>query len=570
MAANQQGYLPTFEFAFARSDGVEHPSLPYEALPQDHVKYAEMGNKIAMIIGNELLPAKRGQQAYTMKFPANYTIRKYEGMTNGKKVTHYYIFGYPELTSTNKPRLFRSPNEFIPHLMWLLSDSTEPKNDCTCHHCRPAPESKQGGKKPVSVPAEDPAPSSTSTAAKGSGATTGILGKKKPSAALASNQAAKKPATQSKQAVTTGASISSVPVTAADPSVRPSATPTVRPSAGPSVGPSVTQSAGPSVAQSSGPSSIFRKGEVVWFQNSTTWRIGIICAIGSADGKTACAIVPFQHPAYRIERVTKAEADLRPFLAFSVPMVNHYVEHLKGKWIAEVDWTTLQQQLANGDSKKMDVLALEASKLAALLIDHSFSTFSPVAAAPNQPIYRGVFLGAEKIVVGEPIRVRHEGQPENSPVVMVVLNIWIDQENALVFSGRVWRIEHASNGSSVQQQQRQQIQHQLPQAMLREKAYRDRCLGRFSMSANWVPVGNDAVAKKAPAVRGRFYETEQLADILKPPGFQQELQQGRVRELQAMLNNCGDSNLEVSKGRVANRAAAVAGAIPEEFVDSLE
>lgn len=68
---------------------------------------------------------------------------------------------------------------------------------------------------------------------------------------------------------------------------------------------------------------LFREGEVVWYKNNNAWRIGLVLELVVADGtpnsQSTCFVKPLAHSALQLETVLKIEADMRPFLAFSVP-----------------------------------------------------------------------------------------------------------------------------------------------------------------------------------------------------------------------------------------------------------
>lgn len=68
---------------------------------------------------------------------------------------------------------------------------------------------------------------------------------------------------------------------------------------------------------------IFRVGEIVWYKNNNAWRLGIVIASNPPDAlgpsQPRYLIKPLAHSAMQLENVFKAELDMRPYLAFSVP-----------------------------------------------------------------------------------------------------------------------------------------------------------------------------------------------------------------------------------------------------------
>jgi hypothetical protein len=64
---------------------------------------------------------------------------------------------------------------------------------------------------------------------------------------------------------------------------------------------------------------------------------------------------------------------------------------------------------------------VDGSILAAKSTDASYSFFSPLPSpTPNETCYRGLFLGAEKIWAGEPVRLK---MPGDDPVVLIISRI---------------------------------------------------------------------------------------------------------------------------------------------------
>lgn len=305
---------------------------------------------------------------------------------------------------------------------------------------------------------------------------------------------------------------------------------------------------------------LFRAGEVVWFKNNNSWRVGMILT-----SSATLSIIPFGHPLYRTQEVIKEEADIRPFLAFSIPQINPGLQELKGRALSQIDWQALQDKFgAHADSSRREGLAIEATKLAATRVDQCYSTFNPIQEpAQNYDIFGGVFLGAEKICVGEAVRILFPREQQDQiaekgvPVVMVIKRIIVDRDGgALVFEGSLWKLQHAT----LAQQLQTRNQGLLPAALRGEKEFRDSVLHVRGWRVEWMQV-NESMSVNETFIRGRFYETRRLTPILNPAKFQEMLQQKHIDDIQTLLNNRGDSS-GPRVGRVLNRAQAVAGAVP--------
>ncbi|KAI1820751.1 hypothetical protein F4861DRAFT_533464 [Xylaria intraflava] len=525
--ADDVQFANAIPFQVLRSDGTEMPSEynQYEKVEPGSKAVIEWQNKLGQALAAELMP-EANSAYFLQEFPAHYHLRWYQD-DKRKPAIHYYLFGYPEdISSFNKARkYYRSPNHFLPHLIWLIGES-EDKGDCACEFC--------SGSKPI-----------TSKSAK-------------PKVVTATEQIS---------------SPSSVPTTSATPSVLTSSVPTGSPAISSIAdgGPGTTAA----VADIPSDSILFRAGEVVWYKNNNSWRVGMVLTPGAT-----LSIIPFGHPLYPTQAVIKEEADIRPFLAFSVPQINKALEAFKGQALSQINWPVLQTRLGvladpSRQEARREGLAIEATKLAATRVDQCYSPFDPYHSQPQSTFYWGVFLGAEKICVGEAVRInpmrdqREEAQDKGLPTVMVVNRIKCsgklgEKDEELTFSGSIWTLRHAS---LTQPQQQTYAPEELPASMLGEKTFRDGILIDRGLCVHWVPVVSSITLVEA-SIRGRFYETQRLTPILSPSKFQDMFHQRTVEEIQTLLNNRADSR-GPRVGRVRNRAQAVAGAVPADVLASM-
>ena len=277
------------------------------------------------------------------------------------------------------------------------------------------------------------------------------------------------------------------------------------------------------------------------------------------------SIIPFAHPLYQTQEIVKEEADIRPFLAFSIPQINNALQEFKGQALAQINWPALQERFGtHTDASRREGLAIEATKLAAARVDQCYSTFNLLQdSVPNYDVFGGIFLGAEKICVGEAVRIKlsREQQEQTTekgmPIVMVVKRIYVSKEGGtLMFEGDLWTLQHVT----LAQQPQNPNPAGLPVSLRGEKEFRDSILQSRGWCVRWVPMNQNMTVNES-AIRGRFYETRRLTPILNPAKFQEMLQQQHVGDIQTLLNNRGDSN-GPRVGRVLNRAQAVAGAVP--------
>lgn len=287
---------------------------------------------------------------------------------------------------------------------------------------------------------------------------------------------------------------------------------------------------------------LFRDGEVVWFKNGPSWRLGMILQT-TPQQPLRCLVKPLAHSALQIPAAPKAEDEMRPFLAFSVPAVSPSLVHLTSQPFNQIDWETQQRQIAQDDRNKKDLLGMEASKLAVMAIDDSYSTFNRARVpepTATRAFYGGIFLGSERLTISEAVRVRpgpqEQPSPRGFPTVLSIKAIFVDSTSGteqLYFYGDILRLEEVPAA-----QPPTQYNAQLPNVLVREKAFRDRIRAHAGVRYDWVPLPQGVnVMKLERDIRGRFYETERLMAVIDPARLQDSMSKGEVVDVQAYLNN---------------------------------
>ncbi|KAL8315415.1 hypothetical protein RB597_006617 [Gaeumannomyces tritici] len=326
-----------------------------------------------------------------------------------------FIVGH--VGGTGRDFWYRSVAEFVPHLLWLSAPAPHDRARCSCEPC----------KKMLGKPKAKETKKATAAA-------------KRKAAATAAPRTA--PASATPAAASTS---STAPAGAAAVAAKATAAPTESPvstSAQP-VPPTPAAVAIPAEAPVEHVDvpdhSIYRVGEMVWFGSQTgVWRLGVIAAPHRSTGTPSTdtwVVAPLGHAMLRQESCTKSAAEMKPFLAFSLPSID--VPQLQGMTFAEVDWASFVQQYAGSDPHKRQVAGLEASKIAAKDASVSYSTFNRTADG-----YGGVFLGPELVRLGDGVRVRrYVGELDGGVDIMEVKRI-TDAPGGqhLTFSGDVWRL----------------------------------------------------------------------------------------------------------------------------------
>lgn len=480
-----------------------------------------------------------------MPFPKGYWL--YE------RSKHLYVSGYPI-----KSKLFKTPQEFALHLIWLCTSSKDYK-DCACVHCNapsfpktyhPAEDSPAPAVIDPPIRSEKPIPKTSTTPKITPVPLPHIPGQ--PSAgqppATAKPQPPKptiQPSTVTPIPVPPPAAPVQAPTEpkpAAAPTPVPPPQPQVQTQAQPQIQPkppTPTQQAQtptavtptqpqPTVVWSLKSSPLFRIGELVWYQNGNTWRLGIISAVTAQQNFD---LVPIGHGMIFRQNVPKTIKDLRPFYAFSVPGVA--IPELKEKVFDEVSWEAMLQPVAN-DPARRDLIALDASKMAASKIDCSFSLWSPQGEDPNAKFtpYFGCFLGAERVEVGDCLRLKpvtidvkinYEALIMGLRVILVVKG----HPGIPHFRGHLYVLVKGEATTATPA-----AEETLPVALRDEIKWRNH----VNPAAKWRAILiKENAAIKDQQIRGRFYPTHRLMPILNPQALTPDAQM-------AQLNSRMDGN----------------------------
>lgn len=306
---------------------------------------------------------------------------------------------------------------------------------------------------------------------------------------------------------------------------------------------------------------LFRAGELVWYQNVNSWRLGVI----AAPGNESFQVIPIGHSAAKQQNVTKVCKEMRPFHAFSVPGV--MLPDLQNRVFDQVPWENLFL-LAGQDKAKRNNLILDASKMAASKIDASYSLWCPLSedvSADTMPFY-GCFFGAERIEIGDCVRVKPltgDGAAPNDSSVLGLTGIVVRKGSpgAVVFRGNMYQMakEGENSPGAVPLEN-------LPMALQDETRW--RCQVSPSQPWRWVLV-KDNVVLEEQAIRGRFYPTHRLMPILNEAVFNAAVAEGNVESQYPFLNNRMDGSGGYI-GHRANRRETLGASVPGDARFALE
>ncbi|KAI1458019.1 hypothetical protein F4805DRAFT_154091 [Annulohypoxylon moriforme] len=577
-------------FRCTRSDGVQYDEsrFPADHRPADESAVKFYRDKLGAMIAEQVYPGSL--QPFTLEaLPQFYQLRV-KTRADNKTRNDTYLFGYPEYDDGKEKKktkkqaalkYYRSPNEFFDHLLWLITDATKDNKNCPCKLCRPASASQEEAQevtvtstqpKSMPVPAHltgkarsaSPAPSpSTRTSAKKTGSAATSTTKAAPSPPVPQTQLPAQPIAKP--------AVQSVAQSTAHPAAQPLAQPPAQqqPSTQPTAQP-VTQTQTQTQTQlQSDETVLFREGEVVWYRKfQSAFRLGIVLQHAAGDPTTASMsrIKPLGHFQRDLETVERSDVDMRPFLTYSVPTVSGQLEGIADKPMDQVSWLILESELPYDDNSRAEMISLEASKIAASRVDHSYSLFNPIMnphLPPHQLPFGGIFFGCEKIGLFEAVRVNVEQEEhpqwDNLDVtfVMVLRNIVLErseQGERLLFGGDIWVLQESKAAEQAPNQD------QVPPAMRREKEFRDGVMKDYGVHFDWVLV-RGSVTKTDKSIKGRFYESQKLGPMIYPePAWSDYLRDGLIPSIQKSLNKRLDS-WGPNIGRVRTRLDAVRWAV---------
>ena len=279
---------------------------------------------------------------------------------------------------------------------------------------------------------------------------------------------------------------------------------------------------------------------------------------------------PYFHP--ELDLVTN-QSNLKPYLAFSTPEYFH--EALRGfnMTFDQINW----RAVLDGHYGKADTEA-DASMSAAKTVDGSYTPIEPIptmssSSSSGHPKiheiqYNGMYLGSEKLWVGEAVRLRptaEGGTGEHTDILIVSAIIerlagHSIQDLILVGDIYTWRTVKHNPARRIPPNT------YLPQRVQQDLEYRNGAALRASLDriGNWQLVTPRARISVAE-VKGRWYESKHVLPIVGGEQVAWEKQvSGQVPDVGDLINARGDSAaVPVTIGeRKGNRLQAFGLSVP--------
>lgn len=337
----------------------------------------------------------------------------------------------------------------------------------------------------------------------------------------------------------------------------------------------------------------FRPGELIWYNREVAWGLAVILRRWCPSPNNPAYIVqplaePFNHDT---AKVVDTENDIRPWLAWSPPAYCHEaLNRVPGLSYETADWEGIETGLFGHPSK--DMLTIDASILAAKAIDSSYTPFDLLRTIPNpetgnETHWNGIYLGGEKLWLGEPIRLRHStGTPaENVLVISSIIEKTISSYAAAKTTKVTLRGDIYTCSTMTPPEQpppQSQDPRTIPARMLEDLRQRNRASAASAAAAPspqnpnprtffWKILGTNASVALVD-IKGRWYESSIMLPIINTPAvYFDSVKSGKIESVDVYLNARSECNR--SDGiRKERREDAFGSAVPSRarVVDGFE
>lgn len=327
---------------------------------------------------------------------------------------------------------------------------------------------------------------------------------------------------------------------------------------------------------------ILRPGDIAWYDGSKTsqeWRLGVVTSRHIKENEPEYTIQPLANPEENLDELNVNEKHIRIFLAWSVPDTSAALPgvlfHEEVNWSQEL--SLRRQQNPNASC------VIDSSILAAKQVDASYSLFNKAhvdvelrALETAQTHYTGMFLGSEKLWVGEAVRLL-PSVIEGSKIQVLVIRQMVektpvpvtaqkkrsksppkpvDSKPVLHLVGDVYELVKRATPRA----EGDWDKDDLPQRMVDDVKWLNQCeKGLFS---DWQVILRDTV-KGLEDIAGRWYPTKILGNNLRGSAkIQEELRSGSVSDIGLYLNHRMHQKTTENMRR-RNRKHALGTSVPD-------
>ncbi|KAL8817909.1 MAG: hypothetical protein Q9223_003353 [Gallowayella weberi] len=516
----------------------------------------KLGGMLIREIGG---PETSGSNYILAALPENYRLYERVKSVAGAEVTDAYLYGHPQ----GRKKRFRSPGDFFPHLLWLATDENGDPDNCSCKLC--APDDIQVFKEPDRVKPSEPLKKEQTSIKK-------ETMPPKPSTIGTRPMVIVPPRSASQDK---GISVTKPP--ASKPPISTALPPAVARQAGPPTTPTLLAPAKcfEQDEDSQWAKYLFRQGELAWFNRGNAWGLSVILKrtlvrdLQNPNRDRAKYLVqPLSHPLHHPPaKIIESEDGLRPWLAWSPPAPTHPgLASASGLTYSTIDWKGVSSgRYGQGDAE------VDGSIFAAKAVDNSFSLFLPLAnntVTTGERTYNGIYLGGEKIWIGEPVRLR-VGSGQDIMVIHSIIErlkpgSTSTSSATILLGGDIYKFSTLSLQPGVEPPD---TRH-LPLRLRQDMEFRNRATIPAKRTMSFWKLAQAQARLTITDLKGRWYESSVLLPILKgAEPFSQDLTRGEIGDAGAWMNARGDCNavngVAAKVGtRVVDRLEAFGKSIP--------
>lgn len=327
---------------------------------------------------------------------------------------------------------------------------------------------------------------------------------------------------------------------------------------------------------------MFRPGELVWCQCTEAWSLGII--VSGPEAGPSQAPSNQQQQSYTVQVLKsplEAEmstpypgitvASLRPWLAWSTPDLNN----IPLRAILTYDDVAWEQY------RGVRGLEVDASIMKSRDIDSSYNLIDRLDYSGGN-FYAGVFYGAEKLWVGDAVRLKRHAAPNlmTGLEIMIIASIQDTRTqsslevsrhastNVIVLGDIYTLLSYPASPASAAPSPL--IPEWLPQRLVRETTIRNRVTSSNSQQpivSTWKLL-HASHTIKLEDIKGRWYESSLLIPYLKGrEHFNQTLQSGTWDEVATQMNEMGNAGQASARGwyRTGRRDDILTTSVPRGF-----
>ena len=298
---------------------------------------------------------------------------------------------------------------------------------------------------------------------------------------------------------------------------------------------------------------LFRPGELVWFNKGTSWGLAIVTKRDlfkdqRIQDRPKYLVQPLSHPYHHPSpRIITQEDLLRPWLAWSIPGPTYAaLNAAPGLTFNSIDWKmVLQGHYGDGDPE------VDGSIFAAKAVDESFTLIEAVSnntIETGERFYNGIFFGAEKIWVGEPVRLRMGSGQDILIVHRILEKLKPGSTNTssatIHFVGDIYTFTTTAHTPGRQPPDNRH----LPTRLRQDLEYRNRATLTIKRTVSAWNIRQAQARVSLSDVKGRWYESSVLLPILRgATAFTSDLGRGEISDVGQWMNGRADSTLPPGK-----------------------